>query len=367
MTPAAIRSSFSTIAEPLPDLATVERRWRALEQVSAGSFFASWTWMGSWLRATGARPQLLSVRDGDGVEVGLALLGRGRAKQLMGRQWMISLNEAADPAADRSFIEYNAPLARAGREQPVREAIARHLGERRDWRVLRLAGVAQDEPLVQQVPSRRVTLIDRSPAYFVDLEAVRAAQGDYLSLLSANTRNQLRRSLRDYVGDQKNARPLVRRAETAAAVEDAIGEMARLNAGRHADNAWAAPSFLAFVREIALAGLAADAVEVVTVEQSAQRVGFLINFVHRGRVMNYQSAFETPISAKAKPGLMTHMAAVTHYSERGLTCYSLLAGKDRYKQSLATGQETLEWWRADRFAWRLEAEYWLRRIFRRAA
>jgi CelD/BcsL family acetyltransferase involved in cellulose biosynthesis len=92
-----------------------------------------------------------------------------------------------------------------------------------------------------------------------------------------------------------------------------------------------------------------------------------VNFVHRGVAMNYQSAFADPSGAKDKPGLLCHAAAVGHYAGRGLDRYSFLAGKDRYKQSLSTCEERLEWWLVERFSPRLEAEALLRRLLRRPA
>jgi len=83
--------------------------------------------------------------------------------------------------------------------------------------------------------------------------------------------------------------------------------------------------------------------------------------------MNYQSALAEPRTAKDKPGLLCHAAAVAHYAARDLSLYSLLAGKDRYKQSLSTCEESLEWWMIERFSPRLEAEALLRRLLKRPA
>ncbi len=347
--------------EPLPDLSVLEARWRALESRCTGSFFQSWTWAGSWLRATAAKPALIAVRSAAGEEVGLALLGRSRDKRLLGRVPTLWLNEAGNSAQDRPYVEYNAPLALAEREDQVAHAIAGLLGSRRDWRVLRLSGVEPGCALLTAIPVRRRILVNRSPAYFVGLDQVRQAKGDYPALLSSNTRSQIRRSLRDY-GD---APVCVTRCATTEAVVEALGDMRRLNQGRHANNAWDDAMFLAFAEEIAKAGLASGAVDILSVQLGERRIGLLMNFVHRGRAMNYQSAFEEPLTAKAKPGLMTHAAAVSHYAGRGLDLYSLLAGTDRYKQSLSTGEETLEWWMAERFSLKLGGEYWLRRLLRR--
>lgn len=347
--------------EPLPGLSVLEPRWRALEERATASFFQSWCWTGSWLRATGARPELIAVRDDTGRDIALALLGAGREKRLFGSVPCLRLNEAAEPAADRAFIEYNAPLAVAGQEVAVARALAGAIAGRRDWTVLRLSGVAPGDPLLSALSARRKRLVDRSPAYHVELDAVRAKGGEYLSLLSANSRNQIRRSAKDYPSGADR----IDRATDVATARAWLAEMRDLNAGRHDDNAWEEPLFRAFAAELVAAGMADASVDLLRIAAGEALLGYLLNFRWRGRAMNYQSAFAPPPSAKAKPGLMAHAAAVRHYAEQGFDLYSLLAGKDRYKQSLATGQETLEWWAVERFSPAREAEYLLRRLLRR--
>ena len=354
------QAALSVHYEPLPEPAMLEPRWRALEAEAKPNFFTGWTWMGSWLRATGARPDLLTVRDDAGADVALALVGRSREKRLLGRVPTFRLNEAGDAKADRAFIEYNAPLCRRGQERDVTLAIGAALGKRRDWRALRLSGVEPGAPLIAAIPARRKSLIDRSPAYFADLEAVRAANGDYLSLLSSNTRSQIKRSAKDYPGV-----PSVERAADEPTVVAWLAEMQALNGGRHADNAWDEPVFRVFAAEIVRAGLADGTVDLLRITAGEAVLGYLITFLSAGRAMNYQSAFTEPATPKSKPGLMAHAAAITHYAERGFDLYSLLAGKDRYKQSLSTGAEELEWWLLERFSPVLEAEYWARRLMKR--
>lgn len=347
--------------ESLPGVLLLAARWRALEARAAPSFFQSWCWTGSWLRATGARPALVVVRDDSGEDVALALLGAGREKRLLGSLACLRLNEAAEPAADRAFIEYNAPLAVAGKEAASACALAKALAGRRDWTILRLSGVAPGDPLLAALPARRKRLVDRSPAYLVDLASVREKDGDYLALLSANSRAQIRRSAKEYPSGADR----IDRAVDPSTASAWLAEMRALNAGRHVDNAWEEPLFRAFATELVNEGMTDGSVDLLRIAAGDALLGYLLNFRWRGRALNYQSAFAPPASARAKPGLMAHAAAVRHYAAQGLDLYSLLAGKDRYKQSLATGEETLEWWAAERFSPALEAEYLLRRLLRR--
>ncbi|KKW93991.1 GNAT family N-acetyltransferase [Sphingobium chungbukense] len=341
----------------LPDLAALGSRWQALEARAESSFFLGWTWTGAWLESYDIRPELLAVTDGLGRDVALALFGHAMQPRLLGPSATLSLNQSGNAVADRPFVEYNGLLTARGKEGQAIEAALRALQRRNDWRTLRFSGLSPGSPLLE-IAARRKTRLDLSPVYQIDLEAVRAS--DYLSLLSSNSRGQIRRAIREHGG----ALPAIA-AATPADIDPWLAEMRSLNAGRHADNAWDDEAFCRFVAMLAARG--DDAVELLRLTDGEGSVGFLLNFIHGGAAMNYQSAFAAPRSAKDKPGLLCHAAAVDHYAGRGLMLYSLLAGKDRYKQSLATRQEALEWWQIDRFSPRLEAEAILRKILKRPA
>ncbi|AEG50261.1 CelD-like protein [Sphingobium chlorophenolicum L-1] len=340
----------------LPDLASLAPRWQALESRASASFFLGWTWTGAWLESYSVRPELLAVTDVQGRDVALALFGHAMQHRLLGRSATLSLNQSGDPDADRPFIEYNGLLTAKGREGEAAQAALKALQNRNDWRTLHLGGIAPHSPLLK-IPARRKTCLDRSPVYQVDLAAVRAA--DYLSLLSSNSRSQIRRALKDHDGTL----PAIAKAAPAD-IEPWLAEMQALNTGRHADNAWDDPAFRRFAAALASRD---EKVELLRFTDGGGTVGLLLNFLHDGAAMNYQSAFAAPRTAKDKPGLLCHAAAVDHYAGRGLALYSLLAGKDRYKQSLATHEEALEWWQIDRFSPLLEAEAVLRKILRRPA
>lgn len=352
----ALTATFSR-----PDRAALAQRWQALEARADAAFFLGWTWMGAWLDSYGVSPELLAVTNGEGQDVALALVGHAMQPRLFGRVATLSLNQSGEPAADRPYIEYNGLLLAEGHEAQASAAALNALSRRRDWRVLRLSGMTPDAALLN-LPARRRICVDRSPVYQVDLDAVRAADGDYLSLLSANTRSQIKRAIKDRGG----ALPDI----TVGALSDIapwIEEMAALNQGRHADNAWDDKAFRGFVATLAARGLSDGSVQLLRFTDKGACVGLLVNFVHRGAAMNYQSAFAEPVGAKDKPGLICHAAAVGHYAGQPLARYSFLAGKDRYKQSLSTCEEQLEWWLVERFTPRLEAEALLRRVLRRPA
>lgn len=344
-----------------PDRATLAQRWQALEARSDAAFFLRWTWMGAWIDSYPVQPDLLAVTDEEGRDVALTLIGHAMQPRPLGRVATISLNQSGETAADRPYVEYNGLLMERGQEARAHAAAIDALSRRKDWRVLRISGVVPGSPLLD-LPARRRVRVDSSPVYQVDLDAVRGADGDYLSLVSANTRSQIRRAMKDRGG----ALPQVERA-TLDLVAPWLDAMAALNAGRHADNAWDDMAFRGFVATLCARGIADGSVELLRFVDPQGVVGLLVNFVHGGVAMNYQSAFAEPLGAKDKPGLLGHAAAIGHYADRGLARYSLLAGKDRYKQSLSTCEDVLEWWVLERFSPRLEAEALLRRMLKRPA
>src|SRR3546814_6893404 len=68
--------------------------------------------------------------------------------------------------------------------------------------------------------------------------------------------------------------------------------MRALNTGRHADNAWEEPLFRSFAHELVIRGLANGEVELLRITQSGHLLGYLLNFIYRGRAMNYQRSEE---------------------------------------------------------------------------
>lgn len=349
--------------EEISDLAAVEARWRVLEQrAQPKSFFLRWVWVGSWLAAMREAgmdlPELMVIRGRHGTDEGLALIGNAAVQRKLGSVSALWLNEAGEPEADRPFIEYNGLLCAQDKLPLAVHAFCEALAAREDWVVLHLSGLGFGALLTEVPGVRRRTIRDASPAYFADLKAVRGAGGDYLSLLSANTRAQIKRSVKDEPAELE-----IELATDTVTLDLWLEDMRVMNAGRHADNAWDNSFFRNFVRRIVRAGQADATVELLRITAGEEAVGFLLNFIWAGRAMNYQSAFALPRTAKSKPGLMCHAAAVAHYAARDLNLYSFLAGKDRYKHSLSTGAEELHWWALERFDWRLEAEAFLRKIF----
>lgn len=355
---------MESVVVTLKALARTEQlraEWLELEVGSDASFFTSWAWMGTWLASL---PDLKALRvlrvRRDGQLIGLGVLGRhiGRHLGPISARGLF-LNATGDEALDNLTIEYNDLLARRGDAELVRRSVIEQLPRvSHHWDELHLPGVEPAAHWSQYVGAGYTQHARRSATYQVDLDRVRARDGDYLGLLSANTRAQIRRSLKEY--ERLGALVL----EQPANVEEAFDYFQAL-IGLH-QAAWTergepgtfADAYIRdFHAQLIRQQFACGSVQLLRVRAGEQSVGYLYNFVWRGRVYNYQSGLDYALGGKhGRPGLVCHALAIEMNARAGLQVYDMMAGEHRYKESLATDCASMEWRviRRDRLKFRIE-------------
>jgi CelD/BcsL family acetyltransferase involved in cellulose biosynthesis len=348
--------------------------WQALEAVADGSFFLSWTWIGSWLGAVAdpSRLRLLRVVDA-GAVAALGILGcapGGRGLALAPR--LIKLNESGRPEEDRITIEHNGLLARTADRPRVWRAVIDHLIRApRLWQALRVGGIA-DTAHLHDIESAvadtrlRSRVGHSTPYFWVDLRGVREADGGYLSRLSSNTRYQIRRASRLYASDGSLTVSQAEGPEAAMATLDALRALHTPYWEAKGEPGAFASSFARdFHRRLIAAGLPRGEIQLLTLSAQDEPVGYLYNFVYRSRVMSYQSGFRYADDAKRKPGLVCHALAVDHNAALGHDTYDLLMGDSQYKRSLSTHQDQMYWLDVQRPLLRFRLEERLRGLKRR--
>ena len=348
---------------PLDRPAAVEPMWRDLEERADGSFFLSWLWVGTWLhhRPPGSAPHLLVARRGEQV-VGLAVLCRRtlwRFALLRTRCWL--LHESGDPVFDRLFVEYNGILADRRCADAVLAAsfgwLSRHLPGFDD---MLLAGLdAAAEAAARRAAGDAglaVRLHHADAAQWVDLAGLRGSE-DYRATLGKNTRAALKRALRLY-GERG---PVTFR--TAATAAEALADFAALEplhqaswVARGQAGAFANPAFRPFHRDLIAAGVPTGLVRLCRVDAGDRAIGFLYNFVWRGRVMNYQGGFAYEADNRLKPGLVSHVLAIEDTLARGEGVYDFMSTPAGHKPLLSNGGQPMNWLAAgpDRLGRRVE-------------
>jgi CelD/BcsL family acetyltransferase involved in cellulose biosynthesis len=325
--------------------------WRDLERRAEPSFFLSWLWVGSWLRALpdGLDTRLLTVRRG-GEIVGLGVFvfaHRGRLSPLGDQR--AHLHETGDPALDVATIEDNGLLVDRRFAGEVEAAALLWLtGKERKIDRLALGGVTPDVAGVTgAIASQHRLLCDvrnDSPRPYVNLDDIRRQGGRYLDRLSANTRQAIRRSLRLYE----------RQGPVEFAIASTIGEaedfLARLEAlhqaywtSRGEPGAFSFPMFRRLHGDLVRQAFPAGAVRLCSIAAGGVEIGYLYNFAWRGRVYAYQSGFRYEGDNRHRPGLVSHCLAIEQALSRGDSVYDFMAGNRQHKTSLSTDQDRLYW------------------------
>lgn len=329
-----------------PPRTTLAAWWRELETRATATFFTSWSWIGNWLSILPShiQPQLLIARDGHRiVGLGLVIQGRSRLLRIIPVScWRLHSTGLED--FDSLTIEYNGFLTEEGRAVQIKDAMLHHLltetGVRRFEITKAEARFAQ---LVRTHQERGVLVRTVELAsYTVDLNEVRTQADGYLPLLSANTRSQVRRSLSGY---RKRGEVKLTQARTAQEARDFLSALRALHAQKWEERGEASAFVNSKVAEqfhdlLIEEAFARGEIQMLRISVGDTELGYLYNFVHRGRVVFYQSGFRTGLLDKQdRPGLVCHALAVEHNARNGQHTYDFTAGDYRYKSSLATGRE----------------------------
>ncbi|HEU0031232.1 MAG TPA: GNAT family N-acetyltransferase [Kofleriaceae bacterium] len=343
---------LATVEPDEAGLERIELIWRALEHRSRPSYFLTWGWIENWLAMLppDQRPVLGVLRDHDRIAGALFLGRQSLVRHRVVPSRALYANATGVTGYDELCIEHNQIL---GDPISIRQLIE-VLPD--DWDELCLPGF--DARVLGEVPDGHRVVVEREVAApFVDLAQVRAA-GDYLALLSANTRAQIRRARRRVARDDRgreSARDGGLVLDVATTTSEALAifdELVALHAAswqtRGEPGAFADPWFEQFHRRLIERRFAHGEIWLARLRAGRRTMGCLYNFVIGDRVLFYQSGLAHDDDPVVKPGLLCHAAAIERCARDGLAVYDLLGGDARYKASLATGATRLAWVRVQR-------------------
>ncbi len=310
---------------PIEDWAVLAARWRSLP---APSPFLSWHFVGARAALRFDAPWILAVQA-DGTDVALALLNHAGGR--------FFLNTTGDAGRDAVFIEHNGMVGRAAAVGVALRAVLERAP-------VVVAGV--DDAFLRAAEA--VGIVTRHQARFAPCVDLAAVRGAFLDTLSANARGQIRRAMR-LCGEVAIAR-----AADAATAHAWFAEMVELHQAswraRGKPGAFADADTVAFHGAVIESSFAGDpgqagrTADMLRVRAAGRTLGVLYMLRHGGHACCYQSGFVAVADARAKPGLVCHVAAIEFYRSEGLARYDLLAGAARYKATLAgTGGQMLHW------------------------
>lgn len=331
-----------------------ERIWRDLEVASRPAYFLTWAWVSNWLASLPPAhvPWLAVIVAADAPLAAFFLAKRTMIRSRVVPSRALYFNTTGIDRLDLLWIEYNGLL---GRDMPLSELLPLLP---RGWDELYLPALREHAfGDITTADDTRVVIDRKVPAHYVDLDQARAK--GYLALLSGQTRSQVKRAQREA------GAVTVEFARDARSAIDIYAELISLHTrqwrAKGKPGAFADPWFDRFHRRLINDRFAHGEIQLLRVRNEAGSVGCLYNFVHDGRVLQYQSGVATFANEKLKPGFICHTAAIEHAARCGHRVYDFLAGDQRYKKQLSTDVTVLTWARVQRRRLRFLVEDHLRK------
>ena len=326
-------------------LSELGAQWRELESRAEASFFQTWDWIGCWVEEAQLVPLVLVGRQaGRIVLMGLLQPSRQR-RHLVVTTNALLLHHLGRKDRDILAIEYNGFLtdrevAWQAAQGSIEFLFRSKTDAAADRKVLHLdelhmKGVPQPHEQYARVPGVRQVLVSQSPSWKVDLDEIRVSGRSYLEHLSANTRYQIRRSIRLYKARGRLSTTRAGNVEEALEFFDGMKELnSAYWASRGQNGCFAYPFFERFHRRLIRACVPRGTVEMFRVTTGDQPIGYLYNFVYKRWVYAYQSGFLYEDDPKFKPGLVCHSLCIDRHLRERAHVYDFLAGYSRYKSNL---------------------------------
>ena len=342
------------------DFDRVKDIWCSLSADSNHSYFLSWGWIENWIRCLPENiPVKLAVYSEHGLPILAFFLGHAKVvRRGVIHSRSLFLNSTGIPLFDQLYIEYNSMLHTGIVKYSLQEVLE---CLPKDWDEFVMPGL-DSNAFPGSLTNRamqvgNISVQKEIPSPYVDLDLVRQTHGDYVSLLSRNTRSIIRRSYRGY----ETRGPVV--CEVANDEKSALNifdELVRLHQrawqARGTKGAFASDFFGNFHRRLILQRFKHGEIQLLRTCAGDVVIGCLYNFVFNRKVYFYQSGINYETDKRLKPGFICHVEAVRHNVAAGHACYDFLGGDSPYKKKLSTHQAKLIWAKVQkpRMKYRLE-------------
>lgn len=323
--------------------------WLTLLNKSQHSYFTSWGWISTWINSLPKDMDVQLIAGYLGNEPVIAFfIGRDKRKRhgILPTK-IISLNATASRYFDELTIEYNSMVF--DRSALLETDSLFHYLKSLDWDEFILPAVSaefvSDFNLLDTSSHHIHARVEKTiNSHFVELQKIRDSGMDYLQLLSANKRSQMRRSIKQYEAEGKIQIRMAEDATEALAMMDQLASLHQQTwQSREKPGSFSNKYFYQFHRSLIQNRFASNEIQLLHVFNGKTTIGYLYNFVYAGNVLFYQSGLNYSVENTHRPGLVSHYFAIMLNAERNMTSYDFLAGDSEYKKSLATNSTPMYW------------------------
>jgi len=199
---------------------------------------------------------------------------------------------------------------------------------------------------------KKRSIIRAVPTYYVNLSAIQSVNGDYLSILSANKRSQINRSLKFYGGRES---VYIEKPSSLDEALEMFDDLFILHSEqwkkKEIPSSFANTTAKQFHHYLILSAWEAGEIGLYKIRNNKCVIGYLYGFISHGTFLFYQSAFMYEEDNKIKSGLLCHLLLIEYLIDRGFRSYDFLAGDSQYKKSLSTDSYMMNWIDIYKYDW----------------
>jgi CelD/BcsL family acetyltransferase involved in cellulose biosynthesis len=314
------------------EIARLKQDWLSIEHQENLPFFLTWEWIECWL--TSYQPKILlvqAVHEGSAVAIGLFTLSlEHRHKFIESRQ--LRLNQVGDPLQDQIWMEYNDFIANSKHRSIAINACLKSLFSLNNWDEIVLSMMSQTRAreVLQNLPGAYRSMTN--PCYRVDLRKLKQNKTPYLTSLSANTRHQIKRSIRLY---EEQYGPI--QMHHAGDVEQAIDlfhEAGIFHIHRWDDSGYNNPLFIRFHENLIRSSFDKGLVQLIKIKAGNTTIAILYFHIVKCNVYFYLHGLHYDGNSKLKPGLVAHALTTQHFMDKDMNLYDYMGGYSQYKVQL---------------------------------
>ena len=332
------------------------------------SFFLSWLWIGNWIDILPANACLyrVTVYCGGRPEA-LAIVTRQKIKRNgLFSSNVLALNESLLAGFDM-VVEYNGLVGNTENRDVVTLMLSGLKEQLGDWDELRVSAVCNENLLLNdcvlkdQILSPR--LVADSDSRYVDLASIREKQCSYISMLSKNTRYNIRRYLRAIERHGQIGVSVPMSVDEALIYFDVLKSYHQAYwLQRGEPGSFANPVWEGFHRNIIRQGFEYGAIQLLKINVGDETVGVVYSLVSSGTVNMVQSGYNYNLFRRQRPGYVCLTKAIEYNLNAGNNVFDLLVGDAQYKKSLATDTVKLKWVMLQRRRVKLSIENFIRAL-----
>jgi CelD/BcsL family acetyltransferase involved in cellulose biosynthesis len=304
-----------------------------LARSNSNTIFLTWEWISNWWQVYGHKKELyvLTLKDNDNSLIGIAPLYMRKEKILKGFpvNEVRFLGTGEDVSPD--YLDF---IIEQGRESEALDAFIRYLASKNQWDVLNLTDMPSTScniDFLAETAKNNGFTIRQSECATCPYIILPSAWEEYVSTLSANTRYNVKRRIKNIERDF-TVRYFV--WEDFKRLDDAMDRLAHLHNKRWEEkecrHSFSSNEYVSFHKAVAKDFAKKGWLHLSCLELDEEIVGMLYDYRYGDKISYYQAGFD-PSFHKYSPGLVLRAYVIRRAIVDGMKEIDLLKGAYDFK------------------------------------